>query len=183
VLSNTSSTLSDYDGYLKPCNSCTPTESDFENLTTFELFAKYPSLDDDTYNNSTTTNQADDSIGESSSMFALPENQSSTEDNARSENSTINESNQNTAPEASLGDNNNPDNSNSTQHNEENEPPSSIVNDTQQSQNDIEQQNDNNRNCDSAYPEVCIPSPPPDLDCRDISEKKFEWYCQKACIY
>ena len=27
--------------------------------------------------------------------------------------------------------------------------------------------------CDSSYPDVCIPSPPPDLDCTDISDKKF----------
>jgi hypothetical protein len=28
-------------------------------------------------------------------------------------------------------------------------------------------------NCDSAYPSVCIPSPLPDLDCKDISYKNF----------
>jgi micrococcal nuclease len=28
-------------------------------------------------------------------------------------------------------------------------------------------------NCDSAYPDVCIPSPPPDLDCGDISHGSF----------
>ncbi len=28
-------------------------------------------------------------------------------------------------------------------------------------------------NCDSAYPGVCIPSPQPDLDCKDISYKNF----------
>lgn len=27
--------------------------------------------------------------------------------------------------------------------------------------------------CDPAYPDFCIPSPPPDLDCKDIAEKKF----------
>lgn len=27
--------------------------------------------------------------------------------------------------------------------------------------------------CDSSYPDVCIASPPPDLDCGDISDKKF----------
>ncbi len=27
--------------------------------------------------------------------------------------------------------------------------------------------------CDPAYPEVCIPSPPPDLDCADVSERRF----------
>jgi hypothetical protein len=29
-------------------------------------------------------------------------------------------------------------------------------------------------NCDPAYPTVCIPSPPPDLDCGDISERNFQ---------
>lgn len=29
------------------------------------------------------------------------------------------------------------------------------------------------RECDPAYPDVCIPSPPPDLDCRDISYRNF----------
>ena len=27
--------------------------------------------------------------------------------------------------------------------------------------------------CDPAYPDVCIPSPPPDLDCKDIPDRKF----------
>ena len=27
--------------------------------------------------------------------------------------------------------------------------------------------------CDTSYPDFCIPSPPPDLDCKDISQKKF----------
>jgi micrococcal nuclease len=27
--------------------------------------------------------------------------------------------------------------------------------------------------CDAAYPGVCIPSPPPDLDCRDIEHRNF----------
>lgn len=27
--------------------------------------------------------------------------------------------------------------------------------------------------CDPAYPDVCIPSPPPDLDCRDIPQTRF----------
>lgn len=27
--------------------------------------------------------------------------------------------------------------------------------------------------CDSSYPDVCIPSPPPDLNCEDISDKRF----------
>ncbi len=28
-------------------------------------------------------------------------------------------------------------------------------------------------NCDPAYPDVCIPPSPPDLDCGDISERNF----------
>lgn len=28
-------------------------------------------------------------------------------------------------------------------------------------------------NCDPSYPDFCIPSPPPDLDCKDISQKRF----------
>lgn len=30
------------------------------------------------------------------------------------------------------------------------------------------------RRCDPAYPTVCIPSPPPDLDCRDIPYRRFK---------
>lgn len=30
------------------------------------------------------------------------------------------------------------------------------------------------RKCDPAYPTVCIPSPPPDLDCGDISHRRFK---------
>lgn len=29
-------------------------------------------------------------------------------------------------------------------------------------------------NCDPAYPTVCIPPPPPDLDCGDISIRRFQ---------
>lgn len=29
------------------------------------------------------------------------------------------------------------------------------------------------RNCDAAYPDVCLPSPPPDLDCGSISHRRF----------
>ena len=29
-------------------------------------------------------------------------------------------------------------------------------------------------NCDPAYPNVCIPSPPPDLDCGDIEYRRFQ---------
>ncbi|NIR87155.1 nuclease, partial [Candidatus Bathyarchaeota archaeon] len=28
--------------------------------------------------------------------------------------------------------------------------------------------------CDPSYPDVCIPSPPPDLDCTDISYRNFK---------
>jgi micrococcal nuclease len=28
-------------------------------------------------------------------------------------------------------------------------------------------------NCDPSYPEVCIPPAPPDLDCGDISYRRF----------
>jgi len=28
-------------------------------------------------------------------------------------------------------------------------------------------------NCDPAYPDACIPSPPPDLDCEDIAQRGF----------
>ncbi|HIK19272.1 MAG TPA: excalibur calcium-binding domain-containing protein [Leptolyngbyaceae cyanobacterium M33_DOE_097] len=29
-------------------------------------------------------------------------------------------------------------------------------------------------NCDRAYPNVCIPSPPPDLNCKDVSYRNFK---------
>ncbi len=29
------------------------------------------------------------------------------------------------------------------------------------------------RHCDPSYPDVCIPPPPPDLDCRDIPNRRF----------
>jgi micrococcal nuclease len=29
------------------------------------------------------------------------------------------------------------------------------------------------RKCDPSYPDVCIPPPPPDLDCRDIPYRRF----------
>ncbi|HSF49563.1 MAG TPA: excalibur calcium-binding domain-containing protein [Nitrososphaeraceae archaeon] len=32
---------------------------------------------------------------------------------------------------------------------------------------------DNSDDCDSSYPDTCIPSPP-NLNCKDISEKRFE---------
>jgi hypothetical protein len=30
------------------------------------------------------------------------------------------------------------------------------------------------QNCSPSYPDVCIPPPPPDLDCKDISYRKFK---------
>lgn len=27
--------------------------------------------------------------------------------------------------------------------------------------------------CDASYPGICIPPPPPDLDCKDIRERRF----------
>jgi micrococcal nuclease len=27
--------------------------------------------------------------------------------------------------------------------------------------------------CDPSYPDTCIPPPPPDLDCRDIPDRRF----------
>lgn len=29
-------------------------------------------------------------------------------------------------------------------------------------------------NCDPSYPTVCIPPPPPDLDCKDITHRRFQ---------
>lgn len=34
------------------------------------------------------------------------------------------------------------------------------------------------QDCDPAYPTVCIEPPPPDLDCRDISENDFRVYLE-----
>ena len=31
-----------------------------------------------------------------------------------------------------------------------------------------------NDGCDSSYPDACIQSPPPNLNCGDISDKRFE---------
>jgi micrococcal nuclease len=31
-----------------------------------------------------------------------------------------------------------------------------------------------NSNCDSSYPDNCISSPPPNLNCKDVSDKDFE---------
>ncbi len=30
------------------------------------------------------------------------------------------------------------------------------------------------QDCHKSYPDVCIPSPPPDLDCKDISYRNFK---------
>ena len=37
-----------------------------------------------------------------------------------------------------------------------------------------ELQIDATTDCDSSYPDACIPSPPPNLNCGDISDKRFE---------
>jgi micrococcal nuclease len=34
--------------------------------------------------------------------------------------------------------------------------------------------NDDDENCDSSYPDACIPSPPPELNCGEISDKRFK---------
>ena len=39
---------------------------------------------------------------------------------------------------------------------------------------DIPPTADSRANCDPSYPDVCIPSPPPDLNCGDISYKDFK---------
>lgn len=33
---------------------------------------------------------------------------------------------------------------------------------------------EDNGDCDSSYPDTCIPSPPPDLNCGDIPNKNFK---------
>lgn len=39
---------------------------------------------------------------------------------------------------------------------------------------DASSDGDEDQSCDSSYPDVCIASPPPDLNCDDISDKNFE---------
>jgi hypothetical protein len=39
--------------------------------------------------------------------------------------------------------------------------------------NEAFQSHTDNSNCDSSYPDVCIPFGPPDLDCTDIPQKRF----------
>ena len=46
--------------------------------------------------------------------------------------------------------------------------PSTVLNELQ-----IDATTDNGE-CDSSYPDACIPSPPPNLNCGDISDKRFE---------
>ena len=46
--------------------------------------------------------------------------------------------------------------------------PSNMLNELQ-----IDASRDNGE-CDSSYPDTCIPSPPPNLNCGDISDKRFE---------
>ncbi len=40
--------------------------------------------------------------------------------------------------------------------------------------NDDDEQEKLSNDCDSAYSDICIPSPPPDLDCGDIPDKNFK---------
>jgi len=40
--------------------------------------------------------------------------------------------------------------------------------------NDDDEQEKVSNDCDSAYSDICIPSPPPDLDCGDIQDKNFK---------
>ncbi len=37
-----------------------------------------------------------------------------------------------------------------------------------------EEEEEEETTCDPSYPDVCIPPPPPDLDCSQISERNFE---------
>jgi hypothetical protein len=50
----------------------------------------------------------------------------------------------------------------------------SIDNTTIQVQSNDREDNSGNGNCDPSYPTVCIKSPPPDLNCGDISYENFE---------
>jgi micrococcal nuclease len=56
-------------------------------------------------------------------------------------------------------------------------PPSSRPSndDEEEDENDENDTSDDNGDgdCDPSYPDVCIPSPPPDLDCPDVSERDF----------
>jgi hypothetical protein len=44
---------------------------------------------------------------------------------------------------------------------------------TNSEQSSDNQAKSNGSNCDPSYPDVCIPSPPPDLNCGDIPQKRF----------
>jgi hypothetical protein len=46
----------------------------------------------------------------------------------------------------------------------------SSTNSEQSSDNEVKS---NDSNCDPSYPDFCIASPPPDLNCGDISQKRF----------
>jgi hypothetical protein len=37
-----------------------------------------------------------------------------------------------------------------------------------------ESEDEDKDDCDDSYPDVCIPSPPPDLDCGEISQEDFK---------
>lgn len=41
-------------------------------------------------------------------------------------------------------------------------------------QTEEKQKDDDSGDCDSSYPDICIPSPPPELNCKDIPNKKFK---------
>ena len=53
--------------------------------------------------------------------------------------------------------------------------PSSLKEEEQSTKRDAPSINTTNnvKNCDPSYPDFCIPSPPPDLDCGDICQKSF----------
>jgi hypothetical protein len=58
------------DAYLQPCGeTCTASTQDYENLTTFELLAKYPELSNDTSSNVTSVSGSEE-IGNSTGLGA-----------------------------------------------------------------------------------------------------------------
>ena len=52
----------------------------------------------------------------------------------------------------------------------------SLITSIQSSMVSMAQPNATGQNCDPAYAEVCIPPAPPDLDCGDITERRFRVY-------
>ena len=54
-----------------------------------------------------------------------------------------------------------------TKSNQDNEP-KTIFKDE-----DNDSKDEDKEDCDDSYPDVCIPSPPPDLDCSGIPEEDF----------